>query len=164
MNRVSIGLAAASLLVLSLLTAPSTVRAAQDPTNDLAAIYAKTDAAIDRKDIANCLSYHTANFLALDADGTVETTDQQRAKLVKLFSSFDTIDVTTHIEKCDYADKSATVLITQHIKATVVDQDSGKTVPMSGDLEARELWIKDATGWHIDVIQTLQPAMLTPDS
>jgi hypothetical protein len=142
---------------------PNQVHAADDPTNQLAAIYSKTDAAADRKDVDTCLSYHSPNFMQLDMSGNVLNTDQDRSRLQALFASLDTLAVTTHIDKCDYADKTATVIITEHIQATVASADHTKDMPVSGDVQARELWIKDGSGWKMDVAQTLTPGHLTPD-
>ncbi len=153
----------AAAAAVSSIALPSVAHAASDPTNDLSAIYSKTDSAADRKDVDGCLAYHSQNFMELDSLGKVETTDQERARLQSLFDSVGEMDVSTRIDKCDYADKTATVLITQHIKMTVTSPDSGKLIPVSGDIQARELWTKDSSGWKMDVAQTLTTAQLTPD-
>jgi hypothetical protein len=150
-------------LAAGCLSVPVFANPSADPTSQLAAIYAKTDAALAKKDIDGSLAYHSPKFMALDTDGALQTNDQQKARLTKLFSTVSSLDVTTHIEKCDYADKTATVIITQHIKAQVIDPDSSKAIPVSGDDEARELWSKEGANWQLDVVQTLQGAHLTPD-
>jgi hypothetical protein len=150
-------------LAATALSSSKIVLAAADPTSQLMAIYTKTDAALDRKDIDSAIAYHSPNFIALTGDGTVETTDQQKTRMMKLLDEVTTLDVTTRIDKCDFADKTATVIISQHITATITDPDTQKAVPMSGDDQARELWSKGASGWQLDVVQTLQAAHLTPD-
>jgi hypothetical protein len=138
------------------------VGAASDPTNQLTALYSKMDSAVDHKDVDGCVAFHSATFLAINPNGQIETTDQQRSRLTRLFGSVGNLDVTTHIVRCDYADKTATVIVTQHIKTTLVDPNTGKEIPVSGDDRARECWTNGPGGWQVDLIQTLSAAQLTP--
>jgi hypothetical protein len=80
-----------------------------------------------------------------------------------MFSQFSQLDVTTKIEKCDYAGTTATVEITQHVKATSPSEDGSKATVMEGDLTARELWTKEPGGWKMDLAQALSGGQLTPD-
>ncbi len=157
----------APALIAAVVTAaaalPTFASNAVDPSPQLAAIYSKADIALRNKDIDGCVAYHSPNFLALEPNGQVETTNQERTRLTKLFNTVTIIDVSTHIDKCDYADKTATVIVSQHIKAVVVDPVDQKAIPVSGDDQARELWTKDQSGWQLDVVQTLVPAHLAPD-
>jgi|GEM_PF-6680486 regulator of extracellular matrix RemA (YlzA/DUF370 family) len=150
-------------LAAACLTVPVRASTTPDPTSQLAAIYAKTDAALDKKNADASTAFHSANFLVLDSNGVVQTADQQKARLIKMFASVTSLDITTRIIKCDYAEKTATVIISQHVRASVVDPDTSKAVWVSGDDQARELWTKGPTGWQIDVAQTLQPMHLTPE-
>jgi hypothetical protein len=141
----------------------SPASASVDPTPQLAAIYRITDVAADRKDVDGCVAYHSPKFMLVDSDGTIETTDQERARLSRQFSTVGPISLTTHIDQCDFADTTATVIISQHLSTTVTDPNTNKAINVSGNVRARELWTRDGTGWKMDVAQTLTQGRLTPD-
>jgi hypothetical protein len=142
---------------------PVRADAPTDPTAQLNRIYGMLDNAADRKDMDTCMASLSPNFMLLGLDGKVENSDGQKAHLTQVFNDFNQVDVTTRIDKCDYTDKTATVLISQHIKATIVPTEGAKPVVMEGDLTARQLWTDYPDGWKIDVTQSLTGGKLTPD-
>jgi hypothetical protein len=163
MKLVLVGLTLAATLGISLPGLPAKADSLVDPTSQLAKVYAKLDSAADRKDIDGCMASLSPNFMLLNLDGKVEDSTAQREHLLSVFAQFNQLEVTTRIDNCQYTDKTATVEITQHVKATLPADDGAKPVVMEGDINARELWTKDSAGWKIDLVQSLGGGQLTPD-
>jgi ketosteroid isomerase-like protein len=122
-----------------------TTTAANDAKKELAAVYAKIDAAIKNKDVKTL-----ASLLAEDYEKEVEGKKLNRAETIaemkENFEAIKSIDsIKTTIDKIQHVEGNEIVDYTQTGKATVKGE-GGKDQTVSVTSKGRDWWVKDDDG------------------
>lgn len=140
---------AATIILALACIMPAVARAdaASDARKAIQAVYAKRDAAEQKKDIDGSLSALTPDFVFVAKDGQKGDAKLLKRRLTPLVTLMQSVKSKSEITKFALKGKQATATVKAHLEMLVVDPQTQVPQKLVADATSEDLWTKTTAGW-----------------
>jgi hypothetical protein len=120
---------------------------AADARKAIASLYAKRDAAEQKKDLEGSFSALSPNFVFITKDGQKGDAKLLKRRISPIFAMMQNVKAKSQIQKFSVKGKNATVVVKQHIEMLIVNTQTQMPQKFAADETSEDLWSKTASGW-----------------
>ncbi len=129
--------------------------AAADARKSITAVYAKRDAAAQKKDIEGSLSALAPDFVFVAKDGQKGDAKLLKRRLTPLLSLVQSLKSRTAITKFALKENQATATAKSHVEMLVLNPQTQVPQRLAADGTSEDVWTKTGSGWLQKRMKTL---------